>query len=74
MIWIKRRSEGFAVSSIAALEYDNAILAYLSVNYPRHLSLVLRQRDQSNCLEFAHLQYRSSLFDEGRDVIFRKDS
>ena len=31
MIWIKRRSEGFAVSSIAALEYDNAISPYLSV-------------------------------------------
>jgi hypothetical protein len=25
-------------------------------------------------LEFAHLQYRSSLFDEGRDVILGKDS
>ena len=42
MIWIKRRSEGFAVSSIAALEHDNAISAYRSVNYPRHLSLVTK--------------------------------
>jgi hypothetical protein len=42
MIWIKRRSEGFAVSSIAALEYGNAISAYRSVIYPRDLSLVTR--------------------------------
>jgi hypothetical protein len=40
MIWIKRRSEGLAVSSIAALGYDNAISPYLSVDYSRHFSLV----------------------------------
>jgi hypothetical protein len=40
MIWIKRRSEGLEVSSIAVLEYDNAISPYLSVDYSRHFSLV----------------------------------
>src|ERR1700730_14983520 len=42
MIWIKRRSEGLAVSSIACLEYDNAVSPYLSVDYSRTFSLVNR--------------------------------
>jgi hypothetical protein len=50
MIWIKRRSEGFAVSSIAALEYDNAISACPSANYSRHFIANTKTQTESSVL------------------------